>query len=189
MSRYASPNTRRLRNAELPFWNQLDLAATGALPDAGSMEGAGEPAITGTMTDTLPSATPTVSANETMTDTLPAATATITATETLTATGTLTDTADVDIDVNATDTMTDTVDVDADIDVDDEVSAGGLVQVGSFGDQSLRSIGLSGQGEEDLVRITELGDFAIVLGDRGMTGAELDSDNDIIEPTVTLRRT
>ncbi len=186
LSRYASPNTRELlRNAELrEFWSQLDLDAAGALPDADATDAAAEPAVTGTMTDTLPSATPTLTAGDVMTDTLPAATATITVTESLTATGTLTDTGDVDIDVNPTGAVTDTVDVE----VDDDVTAGGLVQVGSFGDQSLHSVGLSGQGEEDLVRITELGDFAIVLGDRSVTDDELDSDNstaDDIELTVT----
>jgi sporulation protein YlmC with PRC-barrel domain len=197
LSRYAAPNTRELlRNAELrEFWSRLDMDATGALPGVDATDAATEPTVTGTMTDTLPSATPTVTSDDTMTDTLPSATVTITATDTLTATGTLTDTDDVDIDVDATGTVTDTADVDVDFAVDDDdVTAGGLVQVGSFGDHSLRSVGLSGQGEEDLVRITELGGFSIVMGDLGAMDDELDSnddvaDDDAIELTVTPEAT
>lgn len=193
LSRYAAPNTRELlRNAELrEFWSQLDMDATGVLPGVDATDAATEPTVTGTMTDTLPSATPTVTSDDTMTDTLPSATVTITATDALTATGTLTDTDDVDIDVDATGTVTDTADVDVDVDVDDDdVTATGLVQVGSFGDHSLRSVGLSGQGEEDLVRITELGDFAIVMGDLGeMEDDDTIADDNDLDVTVTPEAT
>lgn len=178
LGRYASPNTRELlRNTELrDFWSQFDMSATGGLPGAsetGTGTGATGTDTTGTMTDTLPSATMTPNADMTETST-PEADATGTSTPVAGATDTMTDTeTTTGTDLGTTGAITDTGTL-TDTTTTTGTATGGLVQVGSFGEQSLRSMGMAGQGEEDLVRLTELGDYSIVTDEANGTGTGTD---------------